>query len=175
MGLQGFFTRSDLETIDRAVSLAEKLTVAYFDLPEDEWRINPYSVFTIRDVDKKLHHSEVFAHVFRYPRKPRTRSRGGDEHAYGIALQDPNILRALLRTAEHDLWTLSLYTLTHELTHIVRFRRFGADFFAPLHERDKEERIVHSEAKEMLMGVANTDALLTFYNQGPDCYGPSSS
>jgi hypothetical protein len=166
MGLHGYFTPSDLVTIDRATTLAEQLTLAYFNLPEDEWKANPYGIFTHKEVDKGLHHQDVFAHVFRYRRKASSARHGRDDHVYGIALQDPNILRALLRSADHDLWTLCLFTLTHELTHILRFRKFGVDFFAPVHQRDEEEGIVHAMAHEMLVGVANTDALLELYNQG---------
>jgi hypothetical protein len=167
MGLHGHFTPSDLVTIDRAATLAERITLAYFNLPAHEWKANPYGIFTRKEVDKELHHQDAFAHVFRYRRKAASAARhGSDDHVYGIALQDPNILRALLRSAGHDLWTLCLFTLTHELTHILRFRKFGVDFFAPVHQRDEEENIVHAMAHEMLVGVANTDALLELYKQG---------
>ena len=79
------------------------------------------------------------------------------------SIQDPNILRALLRSYEHDLWTLGLFVLTHELIHIVRFRRFGVDFFATTRERDREEDLVHGITREVLAGVTNTDYVLGLY------------
>ena len=61
-----FFTASDRITIGRAASLAERLTVGYFDLAEDEWKRNPYGIFTRRDVDSALYESDVFANVIRF-------------------------------------------------------------------------------------------------------------
>jgi hypothetical protein len=73
-------------------------------------------------------------------------------------------LLALLRSSLHDLWTLGLFILTHELVHIIRFRKYGADFFACVQERDKEEKLVHDITREILSGVTNTDYLLKLYD-----------
>ena len=161
----GLFTTSDLTTISRAAVLAEGLTRAYFNLAPDEWKENPYTIFTHKHVGKALHEQDVFAHVVRYkarvgrPKAPRP----GERETYGVVLQDPNILLALLRSAMHDLWTLGLFILTHELTHIVRFRKYHVDFFAPVEGRDKEEKLVHGITQEILAGVTNTDYILSLY------------
>ena len=65
----GLFTTSDLRTISRAAVLAEGLTRAYFDLTPDEWKENPYTIFTHKHVGKALHEQDVFAHVVRYEAK----------------------------------------------------------------------------------------------------------
>ena len=130
----GLFTTSDLTTISRAAVLAEGLTRAYFNLAPDEWRENPYTIFTHKHVGKALHEQDVFAHVVRYKTRvgQSKAARPGERETYGVVLQDPNILLALLRSAMHDLWTLGLFILTHELTHIIRFRKYHVDFFAPV-------------------------------------------
>lgn len=146
--------------------MAELLTQRYFGLAPDEWRRNSYGIFTRGEVDKTLHQSDVFAHVVRYGKKSPSSAERSKDCGYGIVLQDPNILLALLRSPGHDLWTLGLFILTHELTHIVRFRKFEVDFFAPAAERDTEEELVHGITREILRGVTNTDYLLGLYGSG---------
>jgi hypothetical protein len=167
MKAAGFFTRSDLTTLGRAASLAEKLTVRYFDLTEDEWKLHPYGIFTRREVDSSLHETDAFANVIRY-RTPVIKPTVSKNEKYGIVLQDPNILLALLRSCQHDLWTLGLFILTHELTHIVRFRRFDVDFFASRDHAHREEATVHKITSEILAGVTNTDYIIALYESSLD-------
>lgn len=160
-----FFTASDRVTIGKAASLAERLTVGYFDLAEDEWKRNPYGIFTRRDVDSALYESDVFANVIRF-RGGRIGLGSGESQArYGVLLQDPNILLALLRSPRNDLWTLGLFVLTHELVHIVRFRKCDVDFFANVDDRDQEEKLVQGVTREILSGVTNTDHVLDLYDR----------
>lgn len=144
--------------------MAEKLTQQYFGVSQREWERSPYGIFTCKEGGARFYEPDVFAHVIRY--RPRTEV-GGDQQRYrhGIVLQDPNILLALLRSGSHDLWTLGLFILTHELTHIVRFTKYNVDFFAGADSRDKEEKFVHSVTKEILAGVANTDHVLSLYEK----------
>lgn len=158
----GFFTGSDRSTIKRAGVLAETLTERYFDLPKDDWKRYPYGILTRKEVGRALYQADVFASVITFSNPTKTDSADGDRN-YGIILQDPNILRALLRSHQHDLWTLGLFVLTHELIHIVRFRRYGVDFFASAHDRDREEHVVQGITGEVLKGVTNTDYLLGLY------------
>jgi hypothetical protein len=162
----GLFTTSDLSTISKAAVLAERLTQSYFNLAPDEWKENPYSIFTHKHVGRALDEQDVFAHVVRYePRVQSKAARPGEKETYGVVLQDPNILLALLRSAMHDLWTLGLFILTHELTHIIRFKKYHVDFFAPVEDRDKEEKLVHEITQEILSGVTNTDYILSLYEK----------
>jgi hypothetical protein len=161
----GLFTQSDFRTITKAAVLAENLTQRFFNLPVDGWKRAPYSIFTRKEVDNKLYEQEAFAQVIRYaPRAVRSGKQARKER-YGVILQDPNILMALLRTSNHDLWTLMLFVLTHELVHIVRFRRCNVDFFASAADRDREENLVHNMTREILRGVSNTDNLITLYGK----------
>jgi hypothetical protein len=165
MASGGFFTSSDLATIGRAVSLSEKLVQDYYSLTPDAWKRNPYSVFTRREVNAELHEDEVFANVVQVGRRADSATPGRDKSGYGIILQDPNILRAILRPSSYDLWALALFVLTHELVHIVRFSFYGVDFFGPEHERDKEEKLVHGVTREILSGARPTDQVLHLYEE----------
>ncbi len=154
----GLFTKKDLTTIYKAASLAEKLTQNYFD-SADEWERNPYFLFTLEQVGSRLYETDAFANVVRLNSKKSGESQG----RFGIILQDPNILRSLLRSQCHDLWTLSLFVLTHELIHIVRFRKYGVDFFASTDERGNEEEKVNAITREILAGAGNTDYIISLY------------
>jgi len=158
----GLFTKSDLVTINKAACLAEKLTQDFFRLPDDEWKREPYGIFTRKEINEAFHERDVFANVIRY--KPAGRLfRENAKARYGIVLQDPNILMALFRSSRHDLWSLILFILTHELVHIVRFSRFQVDFFAPASHREKEEKLVREMTREILAGVSNIDYIIDLY------------
>lgn len=163
----GLFTQTDLVTISRAALLAEQLTVDHFDLPGDEWKRNRYGVFTRKEAGDSFYVDDVFAHLVRFrAAKPWKKDEGEEKEGLGILLQDPTILRALLRSRMYDLWTLGLFVLTHELVHIVRFRKYQVDMFAPEREREGEEKLVHEITGEILSGVANMDPLLEMYEPG---------
>jgi hypothetical protein len=168
MGAAGLFTKPDLVTLGRAASLAEALTEDFFGLTHGEWQRNPYGVFTRKETLSTLHEINVFASVIRYPAGREARQRR--DHRYGIVLQDPNILLALLRSTEHDLWALGLFILTHELVHILRFQRFGVDFFATVADRDREERVVHGVTREIFSGVTNMAHILSLYRDYDDSF-----
>jgi len=161
----GFFTGPDKQTIGKAALLAEGLTQRYFGLPRDEWTRDPYGVFTRRDIHESLHEPDIFAHVVMYDKRRNSRGKDGGDKRYGVVLQDPNILRALLRASCNDLWALSLFILTHELVHITRFRRFGVNFFGNVYERDREEQLVHGLTRDILKGVASIDQVLAIYDR----------
>jgi len=161
----GLFTQSDLRTITKAALLAETLTQRFFDLPEDGWKSEPYTIFTRKEIGHDLYEQDTFAQVIRYAARPLRSHRQARKERFGVVLQDPNILMSLLRSTNHDLWTLMLFVLTHELVHIVRFSRYNVDFFAATADRDEEERLVHNVTKEILAGVSNTDNLVSLYER----------
>jgi hypothetical protein len=174
MGAAGLFTGSDLMTICRAASLAERLTEKHFDLDKDHWKSEPYSIFTLKQVNRGLYEPDVFANVIRYKNRVDRQRKPVLTERYGIVLQDPNILRALLRPSHDDLWTMSLFVLTHELIHVVRFKKFNVDFFAEPDLRQTEEDLVQSITREILSGVTNTDQLLAKYADRHDLRGKTN-
>ncbi len=163
MGAAGLFTASDLAIICRAASLAERLIEKHFNLNKDHWKSEPYSIFTLKQVNTGLYEPDVFANVVKLKARQNQRQKVAAAENYGIVLQDPNILRALLRQSGHDLWTMSLFVLTHELIHVVRFKKFNVDFFAESGAREAEENLVQCITGDILSGVTNTDQLLALY------------
>jgi hypothetical protein len=166
MDSAGFFTNSDLVTIRRAALLAQRLTEKYFCLAESYWKLNPYQILTRKQVNKWFYEPDAFASVVRYGTAGDVAARPlPKDQSYGIVLQDPNILRALLRSTRHDLWTFGLFILTHELVHVVRFTKFDVDFWAESDKRRAEENLVREITGRMLAGVTNTDYLLNLYEE----------
>ena len=53
MGVDGLFTDSDLMTIWRAASLAERLTEKHFSLGKDHWKTEPYQILTVDPLDEE--------------------------------------------------------------------------------------------------------------------------
>ncbi|MGC8658001.1 MAG: hypothetical protein ACP5U1_02910 [Desulfomonilaceae bacterium] len=168
MGSLGLFTETDRTTVDRAARLAESLVAQYFNLAHDDWIKNPYSLMTWKESAKYLRDTDVFAQTVRFDTRHTGKTQRAEkrDYYYGVLLADPTILRALLRPQRHDLWTLGLFVLTHELVHIVRFRKFGVDFFGTCDERKKEEDVVHKITREMLAGVESMDSLFSLYESG---------
>ncbi|MDD3474220.1 MAG: hypothetical protein PHS86_15675 [Syntrophaceae bacterium] len=156
MSVSGLFTTSDLETISRAARLAESLTCDFFNLPCDEWKQNPYRMLTIKNVSRDFHIDQVFAHVVRIQPANKASNKSGQADRYGVILQDPYILRGLFKTNSFDLWPLALYVMTHELTHIVRFKKFGIDFFASENHRMNEESVVDGYTRDILTGTVSS-------------------
>lgn len=166
MSVSGLFTLSDLETISRAARLAENLTCDFFNLPSDEWKLNPYRMLTIKNVSREFHIDQVFAHVVRIQSINSASYKIRHPDVYGVVLQDPYILRELFRTKSFDLWPVALYVMTHELTHIVRFKRFEVNFFGEETDRLNEEMIVDGFTKEMLTGTVTSKQMKQFIKGG---------
>lgn len=169
MDSAGVFTDSDLATIRRAAWLARGLTERYFGLAEGYWKLHPCKILTRKQADKWFYEPDAFASVVRYGTVGKEAARSlPKERSYGIVLQDPNILRALLRSSTHDLWTFGLFILTHELVHVVRFTKFDVDFWAGGDKRLSEENLVRQITGRMLSGVTNTDYVLNLYKEEMD-------
>ncbi len=155
MSVSGLFTQSDLETISRAAKLAENLTCDFFGLPSNEWKLNPYRMLTLKNVSRDFHIDQVFAHVVRIQTVKKSSKVSEASGLYGVVLQDPYILRELFRTESLELWPLALYVMTHELTHIVRFKKFEVDFFGSGVDRKNEEEAVDGFTREILHGTVS--------------------
>ena len=80
------------------------------------------------------------------------------------------ILEALERSPALRLFPFSLYIITHELIHIVRFTKFLQSFVATDSERLLEEIRVHDKTHEILKPVRIPDitAVFDFYARWRD-------
>jgi hypothetical protein len=110
--------------------------------------------------------SSVFAQVVRYVRPEGPNGmRSGDW--YRICLQDHNILAALERDRQLDLFPLLVYIFTHELVHVVRFYKFLQCFEADDYSRGKEEATVHDLTHRILrrINMRSMPSILGYYSE----------
>ena len=65
------------------------------------------------------------------------------------------------------LFPFSLYIVTHELIHIVRFTKFMQNFVATADEKMDEEMRVHKKTHDILgnIRISGLSPVLAFYNQ----------
>jgi hypothetical protein len=89
---------------------------------------------------------------------------------YKICLQDLAILEALDRSPSLRLFPFTLYIITHELIHIVRFTKFLQSFVATENERHAEEVRVHDKTHEILkpVRIPGMAAVFDFYARWRD-------
>jgi hypothetical protein len=85
---------------------------------------------------------------------------------YKICLQDHTIQSTLEMSPGIELFPFSLYIITHELIHIVRFGKFLQSFDASDRERMSEEKRVHQRTHKILKAVQvkGLPHVLEFYN-----------
>ena len=148
------FSDDQLKIVNEAVEIAEDITANYYKIPASEWRYLRYDIKTHAD----LHHGEItdkaFAQVIKYSPSSDLVNRVDQLYDfYLICLQDHLMLRALEREKELDLLTLTLYIITHELVHVVRFFKFATIFEAPERLREREESAVHAITFEILTPI----------------------
>lgn len=153
MGLRSF-KHCDLITISDALDIAEDATGDFYKFSLEQWKRHCYEVKTLLSLSA----DEISQHAFALLNKGARPISGFERKTkkrdfYFICLQDHRILKALSKDEELGLLPLLVYVFTHELVHIVRFCNFFQRFEVPKKEREKEERIVHTTAFEILRGL----------------------
>lgn len=149
-----YFDDSHLRTLDDALVLAEQVASDHYKLSSADWKNAPYDVCTLKDLTREEIVPGVFAQVARYRQDPAKSPSGrGRYEFYKICLHDQQILKATDEGKNIALFPLLLYILTHELVHIVRFKKFLHRFNASEEERTGEETRVHRATSEILRAV----------------------
>lgn len=170
-GLQRF-EEDELRIVNEAVAIAEEITCNAYKMSSAEWRGQRYDVKTLADLtpDEVVH--GPFAQIIRYVgRKAQTLLSSSEYDFYKICLQDHTILSALKKFPELRLLPFTLYIVTHELIHVIRFAKFLQAFDASAREKVIEEARVH-EKTQAILSPAQTPgmgAVFDFYKawQGP--------
>ena len=145
------FGREEIAVLRQAIEISEELISDFFKISTSEWKRYRYDVQSLKDLHDEEVTEAAFAQIRRYLRCPDHRLRGSDSGDYfKICLQDHVIRRAILRDPHILLLPLSLYIVTHELIHVVRFARFLQRFDATLAEREAEEARVHALTYRLL-------------------------
>jgi hypothetical protein len=149
-GLQ-HFQEGELKIVDEAVTIAEEVSSNAYKMSSAEWRGQRYDIKTLADLspDEVVH--GPFAQIIRYVgRKTKTSLSSSEYDFYKICLQDHAILSALNEFPELRLLPFTLYIVTHELIHVIRFTKFLQAFDASEREKIIEEARVHNKTKALL-------------------------
>ena len=145
------FEQDEIAVLRQSIDLSEELLSEHYKISTSQWKRYRYDVQSLRD----LHDEEItdiaFAQIHRYLRHPHERLRGSEPgDFFKICLQDHVIRRAVQRDAIIQLFPLSLYIVTHELIHVIRFAKFLQRFDSTEMEQDAEEIRVHALTYQLL-------------------------
>jgi hypothetical protein len=134
----------------------------------NQWLRPVYDVKTLADLSPDEVVEGPFAQIIRYEGKHREASLGSSTYDfYKICIQDHSILATLNQNDDIRLFPFTLYIVTHELIHIVRFMKFLQIFSATPEEKLAEEVRVHETTHEIMQNVRLEGLLevLKFYHK----------
>jgi len=164
--MQKTFNDNELIVVNNAVAMAEELVSNYFKMSASQWLRPRFDVKTLVDLSGSEIVDGPFAQIIRYEGKIKGGVLGSSTYDfYKICVQDHAIRNVLAENPGLQLAPFSLYVVTHELVHIVRFSRFLQNFNASHTEKLAEERRVHRITHDILEPVKTSglDAVLDFY------------
>lgn len=171
------FNEKQIGIINDSVVMAEELVNNYYKLSTSQWLDLRYDVQTLAGLEQNEIIPGPFAHIIRYRGKPKNRHlESYSFDFYKICIQDHEIMDAVRRSEGLDLFPFSLYIVTHELIHVVRFCKFLQNFDASPNEKLSEEKRVHGKTRDILGSVSITglSGVFEFYNKWDrptDCPG----
>jgi hypothetical protein len=168
MGNLRAFTSEQIEIVTKAVSIAEELVSNHFKMSASEWLRPKYDVKTLVDLKPEEIVDGPFAQIVRYEAQRKDKLLGSSTYDYyKICLQDHAIHAALDDSPEIQLFPFSLYIVTHELIHIVRFSKFLQNFEAAPDDRMAEEKRVHDKTRKILnpVRIEGIQEVLKFYHR----------
>ena len=154
--------------VNESVAMAEELVSEYYKMSASEWLRPKFDVKTRIDLSSDEVVPGPFAQVVRYEGRLNDAPLGSSSYDYyKICLQDHEILAAIDKFQRLELLPFTLYILTHELIHIVRFSKFLQNFNAAHEERMAEEARVHELNHKILQPVRieGLTEVLDFYIQ----------
>ncbi len=162
------FDIDQIKVVNESVKTAEDLVSNFYKMSASQWRGLKYDVKTLADLcNSEIVHGP-FAQVLRYEAGNKDFPIGAALHDfYKICLQDHSILPKLEQSPDMKLFPFALYIISHELIHIVRFRKFLQSFEASPRERMAEETRVHEKTHEILnkVRVPGMGRVFKFYDK----------
>jgi hypothetical protein len=161
------FSPEQIHTVNNAVAMAEELVSNHYKMSASQWLGPRYDVKTLAELNPAEIIHGPFAQIIRYKGRRKNTSLGSATYDfYKICLQDHTIQATLKMSPGIELFPFSLYIITHELIHIVRFGKFLQSFDASDRERMSEEKRVHQRTHEILkpVQVKGLTHVLEFYN-----------
>lgn len=162
------FSQDEIQVVNQAVTMSEELVSNHFKMSPNEWLRPRYDVKTLVELNTEEIVEEPFAQIIRYQGKPKGATLESESYDfYKICIQDHNVLRAIDLNPQLTLMAFSVYIVSHELIHIVRFSKFLQNFDANTNEKMAEEKRVHTLTHDILSNVQLPDMqyVLTFYER----------
>ena len=151
------FNQKQITMVNNAVTMAEELVSNHYKLSATQWLRQKYDVKTVAELSPKELINGPFAQIVRYTGQRLNTALGSATYDfYKICLQDHAILAALKKFNALHIFPFSLYIITHELIHIVRFTKFLQNFNASSTEKIDEEIRVHQKTHMILKPVQVT-------------------
>ncbi len=160
------FSSEQIEIVNNAVAMAEELVSNYYKMSASQWLGPRYDVKTLKELSREEIIDGPFAQIIRYKGQRKNTLLGSATYDYyKICLQDHTIQSTLAITPGIRLFPFSLYIITHELIHIVRFSKFLQSFEASDRDRMEEEKRVHQRTHEILkpVQIKGLSNVLEFY------------
>jgi len=160
------FKPEQIKIVNNSVAMAEELVSDYYKMSASQWLHGKYDVKTLADLKDDETVQGPFAQIIRYKGRRKDSSLESLTYDfYKICLQDHSILSAFKQSPQIKLFPFTLYIVTHELIHIVRFSKFLQNFGASHEEMMIEERRVHEITHEILLEVrvSGMEDVLKFY------------
>ena len=168
MGNRTTFTFGQIKIINSSAVMAEELVSNFYKMSAGQWLRPKYDIKTLVDLTPEEIVEGPFAQIIRYKGQPKDSSLGSATYDfYKICLQDHFILKVVNESAVITLLPFSLYIITHELIHIVRFSKFLQNFDASPDEMLAEESRVHHTTRKILAPVRlqGLASVLIFYEK----------
>lgn len=147
------FQEDEIAVLRQSIQIGEELLSEHYKISTSQWKRYRYDIQSLKDLQEKEVTDTAFAQIYRYAQSPHERLRGSEPGDYfKICLQDHVIRRAVERDPSIHLFPLSLYIVTHELIHVIRFAKFLQRFDSTAAEQEVEEGRVHALTYQLLAG-----------------------
>ncbi len=154
--MQGFkyFAPGEIRLIDKALEISEDVTCNHYHISTGNWKKYGFEVSNLVQLQEEEITPYGLAQIARYvyPVPYRIPMYSLRDY-YRICLQDHNILKVINRNDGIELFPLMVYILTHELVHIIRFRKFMQRFDVDQEEKEIEEGKVHQTTYQILRSL----------------------
>ena len=148
------FTSDQIEIVNSSVETAEDLVSNFYKMSASQWLRRKYDIKTLANLTSDEIIDGPFAQIIRYVGQHKNSPLGSSTYDfYKICLQDHSICETLNKSAGLELFPFTLYIITHELIHIVRFTKFLQNFDASPDEKMQEEARVHNNTHKILKPV----------------------
>ncbi|MGA3085711.1 MAG: hypothetical protein ABSE95_13095 [Thermodesulfobacteriota bacterium] len=148
------FTPGEIYWVDKALEIAEDTTCNHYHISTSNWKKYDFEISNLAHLRKEEITSDGLAQIARYVYPfPNRIPTNYPRDYYRICLQDHNILGVIDRKEGIELFPLMVYILTHELVHVVRFRKFMQRFDVEQEEKAAEEGKVHLATYQILKSL----------------------